>query len=75
MTLAILKFAGTFPLVLMELKSAWSGLSMLEQASEYTAIRIPSGPAADVLFVLLMAIFISFVFISMIDNTSKVLVK
>ena len=69
-TLAILKFVGMFPVVLMELKRVCRGFSMLEHASEYTAIRIPSGPAADVLFVLLIASFISFVFMSILFRVS-----
>ena len=62
MTLAILKFDGMFPLVFMVLYSTWRGPSMWEHASESTAILSPSGPAADVLFVFLIAVLISFMF-------------
>ena len=66
MTLASLKLVGMFPVVLMELKRVCRGLSTYEHASEYTAIRSPSGPAAEVLLVLLIASLISLVLVHLV---------
>ena len=74
-TFAVLKLSGMRPVELIVLNRAWSGSIRFSQASEYTDILSPSGPAADFLFDFLMAFLISDAYVYMMSRVSKGFVK